>query len=190
MPINTRDRISHRALARMISAIKVPPITNRASFSIRPVPNSIATPRFAVAGLISESIVGIIGGKRSSAICHIVGPGTAPPPGASCRRQRKRIASSVPTSSYKAQSAKELNYYAPRYGAPTNTSKAATASRIGRVSRPNRCLAVCTARHSARRSDTIRHLVEMGLEIERRLTDLEATAKPQGKPHKAKKPRR
>ena len=40
------------------------------------------------------------------------------------------------------------------------------------------------------RSDTIRHLVEMGLEIERRLTDLEATAKPQGKPHKAKKPRR
>jgi hypothetical protein len=40
------------------------------------------------------------------------------------------------------------------------------------------------------RSDTIRHLVEMGLEIERRLTDLEATANPQGKPHKAKKPRR
>jgi hypothetical protein len=40
------------------------------------------------------------------------------------------------------------------------------------------------------RSDTIRHLVEMGLEIERRLTDLEATAKPQGKPRKAKKPRR
>ena len=72
MPNNTRDRINHRALARMISATRAPPITNRASFSIRPVPNSIATPRFAVAGLISESMVGIIGGKRRARHFHVL----------------------------------------------------------------------------------------------------------------------
>jgi hypothetical protein len=34
----------------------------------------------SLAGLISESMVGIIGGKRSLAICHVVRPGIATPP--------------------------------------------------------------------------------------------------------------